>query len=81
MFRNMRARHSGQQHFTERLVAAASISIAEPVDKITATDASAREPSTMNRPIGYLSSPKRRWKVDEPMWPPSGCCPGRGLGA
>jgi len=36
MVRNMWSQHAGQQHCAERLVAAANVAIAEPVDKISA---------------------------------------------
>jgi hypothetical protein len=37
--RNVRGYHSGQQHFAERLLAATNISITEPPNKVTGTNA------------------------------------------
>ena len=73
--RNMRVRHPGQQHCAERLVAVANISIAEPVDKITATDAK-RSGALQNEPSDRVSVlTEARLDVGEPMWPPSGFVP------
>jgi hypothetical protein len=59
MVLNMQGDYPGQQDCAERFMTFPKVAIAEPMDRSLRLKPSARTRAKMNRPIGYVSSPKR----------------------